>query len=83
MILIFEQDTRTFISGNTHFYCFLKSYDFVWKPLFSKKEWEKGKHTRKISWGIWSLSYYPEKNLDSFFESVTKKNTRRYYGRAY
>lgn len=83
MILIFEQDTRTSIGGNTHFYYLKDSYNFIWKPSISKKEWEKGRNTWTIRWGIWSLSYFPEKYLDGFFDTIKEKNIRRYYGRVY
>ena len=83
MILIFEQDTVTSVGGNMHFYYFEKSYRFIWKPLFFKDKWKRNKKSWTISWGLWSLSYYPEKCLDSFFETVKKKGIRRYYGRAY
>ena len=82
MVLLFEQDMETRIAGNTHFWWFEKSCYFVWKPLLFKDKW-KNKKMWTISWGLWSLSYYPEENFNSFFENVNKKNTRRHYGRAY
>jgi len=67
MILVLEQDTR--------------SHGVPWwrtwfSLFFFRGSWREGR-TWRIGWGNWSLSYYPESGLRSFFQHV---ESTRWYG---
>lgn len=64
MILIFEQDTRTHPGVGR----------FAWKPSRFTGKWDKGR-TWRVSWGLWSISYYPSPGLRSFFDRVESGET--------
>jgi len=57
MIIIFEQDL-TVRDGKW----------FKWLPYFFTGKWNN-RRTRRIAWGLWSISYYPDKSLRAFFDS--------------
>lgn len=63
MILIFEQDKRPH-----------QSKYFDWKPGIFKGTW-KSKKTWRVYWGLWSVSYYPEKGLNDFMKYIESGST--------
>ena len=63
MILIFEQDTRKHDNGRFT----------LWPALF--RGWWRNRRNWRIAWGLWSISYYPEPGLRSFFDWVEDGKT--------
>jgi hypothetical protein len=58
VILVFEHDSRDHGSGR-----------FAWRPGLFCGRWGGGR-TWRLSWGVWSISYYPSPGLRDFFARV-------------
>jgi hypothetical protein len=64
-MIIFEQDVRIDEKGNK---------GFLLRPYLFTGLW-KNKLTWRIIWGIWGLSYFPEKGLKGFCKYIESQNT--------
>ncbi len=71
MILIFEQDTRKHPDRTG------RDVRFAWRPDWFSGYWDGGT-TWRLSWGLWSLSYYPSPGLHDFMRHIEGGNTAWY-----
>jgi hypothetical protein len=63
VILIFEQDVREHDGRR-----------FDWRPELFRGRWEDRRNWR-LSWGLWSISYYPSPGLRAFMDHIESGNT--------
>lgn len=63
MIFVVEQDLRAH-----------DGVRFAWRPELFRGKWCDGRMWR-LSWGLWSISYYPSAGLRDFHDHIASGRT--------